>query len=176
MLNYLENKKAGTEADEKWKVLYRKLEDGRYELAGLYDPDVPDEDYGDDLYAINLSSVYGGTRNLDVGAQVWNAKDTTDDPKPAGTTSWLGLWRQYVGGVEKCYVRNSAGINCNCVLVGGHMVRHSNEQHPPYGSNGVVCIIPICNAHNNYTNDNMMNVSDQVTAVLLNRYYQLSND
>ena len=172
MLNYLENIKAGTEADEKWKVLYRKLEDGRYELAGIYDPSVPDEDYGDDLYAINLSSVYGGKEDMPANTPVWNAKDTTHDPKPSGVSSWLGLWRHCVGGVEQCYVHNSAGINCNHILVGGHMVLHYNEQYPPHGSNGVVRIIPICNAHNNSYNDNRMNISNPVTAVLLNRYYE----
>lgn len=171
MLNYLENNKAKNEVDEKWKVLYRKLKDGRYELAGLYDPNVPDEDYGDDLYAVNLSSVYGGEEYMHVNDQVWNAEGTTHDPKPTGVHTWIKFWSDHViGGVVQCYVNDNEGHTCSAGIVGGHMVVDPNERHPQPGSNGKVRIIPICRTHNNISND--MYLSASVTAVLLNRYYE----
>ena len=181
MLRYLETgvseaSEANDTIEDKWNVLYRKIEEGKYEFVGLHDPEIPDEDYPDGLYAINFTSVFSKTVPLAKGTHVWNVEGSTGDTwNGKKCNDWIGVWKSKVpGGTVKCYVKESPGsqgnvISCNTPIVGGHMIK-TNVQ-PVHGDDDKVYILPICNAHNNYHNKNMMTVCENVTAVLLKRYY-----
>lgn len=160
--------------EEKCRVLYKHIKDDLYEFAGFYDPEKEDADYPDGMLELPMGSVFGGSRLLSAGTRVWNVINSSDDPKPQGM-SWIDMWMMYLGKTKKdkkCYVKGSAGIICNRNIYGGHMVLQECNISPKHGSDGVVYIIPICNAHNNKNNTAEMILSEDVEAMVLNKYYQ----
>lgn len=159
------------EQEENCCVLYKHVKDDLYEFAGFYDPEKKDTDYPDGMLALPVRSVYSHNDTLYAGTKVWNVIGSTGDPKVGGK-SWIKLWMEKTHGQKKCYVKDSANIGCNGNIYGGHMVLNRNNVHPKYGANGVVYIIPICNAHNNTNNVAEMILSEDVEAVVLNRYLE----
>ncbi len=164
------------EQEETCKVLYKNTEDDLYEFAGFYDPDISDKDYPDGLIALSVRSVLRDVRYLAPGTNVWNVVGSTGDPWYNNFhPNWLQIWEDELKAknyphVRKCYVKNSAAITCNDPLCGGHMVL-TNNTSPVIGSDNTVYIVPICNAHNNWKNTNMMNISEGVYALVLDRYH-----
>lgn len=159
------------EQEENCRVLYKHVKDDLYEFAGFYAPKKKDADYPDGMLALPVRSVYSCNHILHAGTSVWNVIGSTRDPKVDGK-SWIQLWMDKTHGQKKCYVEDSAHIDCNGNIYGGHMVLHANNVRPRHGSNGVVYIIPICNAHNNANNVAEMILSEDVEAVVLNRYFE----
>lgn len=165
------------EQEETCKVLYRNTEGDLYEFAGLYDPDIPDEDYPDGLIALSLKSALKEITLVKKGTKVWNVEGSTKDPWHGNPyANWIQIWedelvREGCQHNRKCYVNGSAGINCNTPFCGGHMVMTNNTK-PDYGTDGAVHIIPICNAHNNYHNKAEMVISEDVYALVLDNYHQ----
>lgn len=159
------------------KVLYKNIEDDLYEFAGLYDPEIPDEDYPDGIIALPIQSVVDDTEFLNQNTSVWNVCGSTGDPCP-NSLSWYQLWENTLKEKghpheKKCYVAGSAGIQCNSSIIGGHMVL-TNNIRPAGGSDGIVYIIPICSRHNHYANTAEMHLCCDVWALKLNRYFQSS--
>lgn len=166
------------EQEKNCKVLYRKNEDNLYEFAGFYDPDIPDEDYPDGFIALCVNSVFGGIERLEKGTAVYNVIGSTHDPwNNIKNPSWIAIWEQQLKekghpNDKKCYVAGSAGIFCNNSIYGGHVVKQVQDTRPSPGVNGIVHIVPICNAHNNRSNINAMTISEDVYALVLNKYHE----
>lgn len=159
------------EQEKNCRVLYKHVKDNLYEFAGFYDPEKKDADYPDGMLALPVGSVYGGNCILYAGTSVWNVVGSSGDPMIEGK-SWIDLWVSKTGGQKKCYVRGSAGGPCNKIIYGGHVVCQEHNTSPRHGSNGVVYIIPICNKHNNKSNTAKMIISENVAAVVLNKYHE----
>lgn len=163
--------------EETCKVLYKNIKDNLYEFAGFYDPEMPDEDYPDGLIALSIRSVLRDTEYLAQNTSVWNVVGSTGDTWYDNLhPNWIQIWEDVLKEKghpheRKCYVNGNAGINCNTPLCGGHMVL-TNNTSPAYGSDNTVYIIPICNAHNNWRNANIMTVSEGVWALVLDKYHQ----
>ncbi len=165
------------EQEENCKVLYKNIKDNLYEFAGFYNPEIPDEEYPDGLIAIPVRSVLKDVCRLKKGTKVWNVIGSTGDPWNGKHANWIMIWeselrKKGIFPVIKCYVAGSANIRCNNIIYGGHIVL-TNNTSPPVGSNNTVYIVPICNAHNNRTNTNQMNISEDVWALLLNKYHTM---
>lgn len=167
------------EQEETCKVIYKNTKDDLYEFVGFYDPDTPDKDYPDGLIALSVKSVLRDVQYIDQNTGVWNVIGSSGDSWYGNThPNWIQIWENELHArnhphVRKCYVENSAGINCNTHLCGGHMVL-TNNTSPAYGSDNTVYIIPICNAHNNRNNTKRMVVSEGVWALVLDKYHQVS--
>lgn len=160
-------------------ILYKKEKDNLYKVEGVYDPDIPDEEYPDGMIAVPLESVAGKMEMLKAGTSVWNVIGSKNDPKVNGK-SWIKLWEDEVikqmhiqPNTGICYVQGSAGITCNTLIYGGHMVKSAEDVRPVHGhdSDGKIYIIPICNAHNNVDNINEMTLCQDVYALHINNYY-----
>ncbi|MDE5991719.1 MAG: hypothetical protein K2G87_01575 [Oscillospiraceae bacterium] len=167
------------EQEENCRVLYKHVKDDLYEFAGLHDPEKNDADYPDGMLALPVRSVYGGVRYIPAGTGVWNVVRSSGDTwNGSSSANWIEIWETEMKNAghphtRKCYVAGSAGKMCNSDLYGGHMVDTPNTSPAP-GSDGVVFIIPICNSHNNWHNTNQMTVSENVWALVLNRYHMIS--
>ncbi|MBD5144310.1 MAG: hypothetical protein HDT21_00055 [Ruminococcus sp.] len=166
------------EQEENCRVLYKHIKDDLYEFAGLYDPEKKDHEYPDGMLELPVRSVSGGVRYVAAGTSVWNVVGSSGDPWNGDhNTNWLEIWGTEVAKAghpqeAKCYVSGSAGKKCCIDLCGGHMVDTPNT-NPGLGVNGVVFIIPICKAHNIWRNTKEMTVSEDVWALVLNRYHQM---
>lgn len=164
------------EQEENCKVLYKNIKDNLYEFAGFYNPEIPDEEYPDGLIAISFGSVLRDIRCLRQGTKVWNVIGSTDDPWNGKPANWIKIWENELRNkgifpVIKCYVAGSADIKCNKPIYGGHMVLTSKTS-PEIGSNNTVYIVPICNAHNNRNNTRQMKISEDVWALVLDKYHE----
>ena len=138
-------------------VLYRETED-KYTFVGLYNPDIPDEDYADHIAAFPLRSVYKDTVFLKNDTLVWNVLGTSkdilknpdypdEDESWAIFRNWIYAWECLTGRTRGCYVTGQIP-NCNTKFVGGHMqLFDPQEQEMPTGA--TVYILPICSRHNN---------------------------
>ena len=164
------------ELEKSCKVLYKITNDNIYEFAGIYDPEIPDEDYPDGMIALSVRSVLHGVERITAGTNVLNVIGSTGDTwYGKSNPNWINVWTTVLteNGYPhpiQCYVRG--GPNCNARMCGGHMVLANNSPTPAHGTNGTVFIIPICNAHNNYRNRQVMTVTADVWAVVLDRYHQ----
>lgn len=164
------------EQEETCKVLYKNTEGDLYEFAGFYNPDIPDKDYPDGLIALSVKSVLRDIRYLNSGTSVWNVVGSTGDPWYNNHhPNWIQIWEDELAAKgyprgRKCYVEGSAGIPCNNSLCGGHMVL-TNNTSPQYGTDDAVYIVPICSAHNNWRNTNRMSISENVWALVLDKYH-----
>lgn len=69
---------------------------------------------------------------------------------------------------------NSAACSSPLIgnLVGGHVVTNIANVQPPYGSNQIVWLVPICKAHNHHTNVAVMRANPGTTGVWLDNYHQ----
>lgn len=99
-----------------------------------------------------LDSIYIGTVTWSQKSYFANVIGSTKDPKPTGTTSWIGLWRAMCNGghsTNKCSSLNwfsNGGLICSSDLVGGHVILGKTAVTMPKGSN--IYIFPICKVHN----------------------------
>lgn len=165
------------EQEENCRVLYKHIKDDLYEFAGFYDPEKKDQEYPDGMLELPVRSVLNRVEMVRKGESVWNVVNSTGDPWYQNERpNWIEIWENELEAnnhphIKKCYVKDSAGITCNTRICGGHMVLTSNTS-PTVGSDDTVYIIPICNAHNNWHNKNQMTVSEDVWALVLNKYHQ----
>lgn len=164
------------EQEKNCRVLYKYVNDDLYEFAGFYDPKKNDADYPDGMLELPLKSVWGGIRLIAAGTSVWNVVGSSHDPWNGNkNTNWVEIWEAEVARAghpqeAKCYVSGSAGKRCCDDLCGGHMVDTPNTCPDP-GVDGIVFIIPICKAHNIWRNTKQMDVSEDIWALVLNRYH-----
>lgn len=169
-----ESLKLTEEQTKNCKVLYKKTDDNKYKFAGFYNPEIADENYEEGLIAVPLRSCSGGTVLLKKGTSVWNVVGSTGDYwKGKKCRDWIKVWMENCNGgkapAEKCYVKGSGGSSCNDNTVGGHVI--TTNVQPQYGDNEKVYIIPICKTHNYYRNTNVMTVSKDVQALILDNYH-----
>lgn len=166
------------EQEENCRVLYKYVKDDLYEFAGFYDPEKNDADYPDGMLALPVRSVFGGVRYIAVGTIVWNVVGSSNDPWNGNkSTNWVEIWEKEITKAghpqeAKCYVSGSAGKTCCNDLCGGRMV-DTPRTSSNHGVNGIVFIIPICKAHNIWHNIKQMAVSEDVWALVLNKYHQI---
>lgn len=96
----------------------------------------------------------------------------------SGYKSFRAMWEAYFGVAQNCASHNWASgkaFACNVpplkLLYGGHVIDGTVAKKVKYGSNGIVKIIPICNAHNG--NDKVyMNPMIYTAFVWLNNYHK----
>lgn len=164
----------------KCEVLYEKNKSGIYEFAGLYDPDIPDEEYPDGMAAFSFRSVYVDTVTINRGTHVWNVKGSTGD-KWGGKVchNWLGVWYEVTEckvskEVLPCYVAGSkktdGSTGCKGDIIGGHMALTATTVNPD--ENDYIYIIPICKSHNYFGNIAQMTVTHDVKAIQMNKFKQ----
>lgn len=161
------------EIEKKALVLYRKDGD-ELSFAGLYDPDVPDEDYRDEIVAVPFRSTFLRVDRFPAKTKVWNVQQSSDDNVFVDTNhllgnitnaSWLDIWSIVTGKKfpVRCYV-HGVGTNVTTNIVGGHMMLTQSAVLAP-GSD--VYLLPICSQHNHYTNVNVMEVDTNVDVVVM---------
>ena len=66
------------EIEKKALVLYHENSDG-LSFAGLYNPDVPDEDYKDGIVAVPFRSTFLRVDTFPATTKVWNVQKSSDD-------------------------------------------------------------------------------------------------
>lgn len=158
------------------KVLYKHLGDGLYEFAGLYNPDIPDEDYPDDIVVLPIRSIFNSVQMLRANTRIWNVVGSTNDHRPVEYDSWIDMWEEKVneagyGDVAReCYVRERDRATCNGNIIGGHVVVDQKLLIPPRSADGVVYLVPICRRHNK-SSESMVLCKD-VPAILFDRYLE----
>lgn len=141
------------------KVLYRKMEDGRYIFDGLWEP----EDNGDDgveRIAVPLRSVIGDPEDYDMTATFANIIGSARDPKP-GKKSWREVMHN--NGIDCSACATDGGfynpddgscfetITCKSeekYLVGGHVTFGRYNQRTKDIKGTTVYLLPICKEHN----------------------------
>jgi len=132
----------------------------------------PDTQYESTDEIVPVTSVFGG--NVIIIADnttFYNVIGSTGDPCPNG--SWIKFWADNGGNPNcGCIAKNTVGITCNNPLYGGHLVFDHSQMQPVYGSNKVVFIAPLCNAHNNSSNKNEMTAKYTTIGVWLNNYHK----
>lgn len=161
-----------------YEILYEKNESGIYEFAGLYDPDIPDEEYPDGMAAFTFRSVFVDTETIYKGTSVWNVKESSGDKwEGKKKPNWLDVWNKQTNNELRsdsgvCYVAGSVKTSgtayCDGCTLGGHMAKTLGTVHPQ--ANDYIYIIPICKSHNNVYNEAEMKISDDVVAVKMNRF------
>lgn len=166
------------EQRQKYKVIYKSAGNGPHEFAGIYNPDIPDEEYPDGTIALPIESVFGGTKILYAGTAIYNVEGSTKDPwynkDYPNHENWVDIWQENVKSpgytpVKKCYVKNDKET-CDRRIIGGHVVEDETKIHPHKGDNGVVYIVPICNSHNH--RKGKMVICENVQAMVLDKYFQ----
>jgi hypothetical protein len=100
-----------------------------------------------------VTSTYVGTVTWVANATFANVIGSTDDPKNAGATTWIGLWRDKCNGgldTTKCSSYNFFSVDktkaCSTTFVGGHVIPGTTAKTMAVGS--TVYIFPICDIHN----------------------------
>ncbi len=151
------------EQEEICKVLYRRT-DGGYLLCGFYDPDIPDEDYPDDLAAFPVRSTLNGVETLTGGSKVYNVDKSSSDKFKIGNNkyndAWIKIWEDNIIAYDakldiekplqnhkkhnnherKSYVEALNG-RTDDTLVGGHICTAREFQYPKRG--GSCLLLPI---------------------------------
>ena len=151
------------EQEEICKLLYRKT-DGGYLLYGFYNPDIPDEDYPDDLAAFPVRSSFGGYAALAGGSKVYNVDQSSRDKYKIGNNkyndAWIKIWENNIIAYDaeldrdnplpnhekhnnherKSYVEMLNG-RTDSSLVGGHICTAREYQRP--GRGGSCLLLPI---------------------------------
>lgn len=148
------------EQEELCKVIYRKTDSG-YLICGLYDPDIPDEDYPDGLAAFPFRSSFGGYVQLAGGSSVFNVNNSSGDKyKGKPNDSWMDIWEHSIKNYDaqlditdplpgnqkhnhhtrKSYVDPLPG-RTETALVGGHICTSRDAQNPNKG--GSCLLLPI---------------------------------
>lgn len=160
-----------------YEILYEKNESGIYEFAGLYDPDIPDEEYPDGMAAFTFRSVFVDTVTIYKDTSVWNVKGSSNDKWNGKKPNWLDVWNTETHNDLKsdsgvCYVagnvKTNGKTNCDGCTLGGHMALTFGTVHPQ--TNDYIYIIPICKSHNNVHNEAEMKICNDVDAVKMNRF------
>lgn len=160
------------------EILYEKNEKGVYEFAGLYDSDIPDEEYPDGMAAFSFRSVFVAVETIGKGDSVWNVEGSSDDKwEGKEKPNWLEVWNtvtrnRVTSDSKTCYVAGSVKTNgtsyCKGCTLGGHMALSSTTVKPK--KSDYIYIIPICNSHNNTHNKAKMTICKDVQAVKMNRF------
>ncbi len=175
--NLTENAAAQNTPLCEYEILYEKNDSGIYEFAGFYDPDIPDKKYPDGMAAFTFRSVFVGTVTIYKGTSVWNVKGSSNDKWKGRKPNWLDVWNietrnnlRSDSGV--CYVAGSAKTNgttyCRGCTLGGHMALTLGSVYP--NKSDYIYIIPICTSHNNVNNEAKMKISQDVSAVKMNKF------
>ena len=167
-------------------VLYRETADGLI-YAGLYDPDISDEDYLDGIYKIPLRSTYLRTAMLDRNSVVYNVHGSSDDTSfvvngvKYNWVSWVGVWQYVMNQLNltpndrKCYVRSESEPDAPCPAIEGNIV----GGHLTFNPNGIVNVqnevylLPICKHHNYYRNIFPMRPTCAVYAIVMMYKYDV---
>lgn len=121
-------------------------------------------------------STYWGTITWTLNYAFANVIGSTNDPKPYGYSSWIGLWADKCNGgyypsicTSYNYSNGKTPFACGSDFVGGHVIPGKTASKVATG--GTVYIFPICKAHNN--NDNIyMSMRYNPTGVVLKNYNQ----
>jgi hypothetical protein len=109
-----------------------------------------------------LKSSFGGNMTVPANGNFANVDGTTGDPYFPRYTSWIQPWSDiFNNGVRPtvCSSQNYQNFTCSTGapnIIGGHVIPgqiFAPVGSIPYGTNGVVFIIPICKAHNNPANN-----------------------
>lgn len=164
-------------------VLYRETDEGLV-FVGLYDPDVPDEDYCDGVYKIPFRSTYVKTEPLHENiTTLYNVKGSSSDKtfviggETHNVHSWIGIWEQLMVSlgltptVRKCYVKKQGDddpCNTGTRIVGGHM---TTEPSGEIRTRDDVYLVPICQTHNNVNNTDAMEITEDVNAIVMQYMY-----
>lgn len=165
--------KMSTEKEEGFKLVFSlDMEAQQTEIAEIWDPE---KKYDNRFVIVPLSSSYAGIDTMDPGVEVQNVKKSTNDPKPAGYTSWLQLMRDkynengIVENVNDCCLdeneyweangveqskkvkNHNVDFHDNKSWVGGHMVKKGSSQSLNPGDD--FYLLHICRAHNFFGRD-----------------------
>lgn len=165
--------KETAEKDDRFKLVFGlDMETQQIEMVELWNPD---KKYDNHFVIVPLSSSYVGIVLMNASEKVRNVKKSTNDPKPAGYSSWLELMRdkyaenRITENVDDCCLdANEYGVvngaeasqpttNHNVVYpnvsswVGGHMVKNGDSQTLNPGDD--FYLLHICRAHNYYGRD-----------------------
>ncbi len=155
------------ELEKNTLVLYRETED-KYTFVGLYNPNISDEEYADNITAFPLRSVYVRNVFLKNNTSVWNVLGTSKDilknpdyPDEDETweifRNWINAWETLTEQERGCYVAGQIS-SCNDRFVGGHMQLYDPQgKEMPDGQ--LVYIIPICSRHNHVSVTGELKVS-----------------
>lgn len=141
-------------------------------LADVPKGEVPS---GTGFEVVPMKSVFGGTFPVAAGTQFVNVEGSSGDHPTdvARRESWRRFWEIATGlAARACTAAGSANVNCNAPIYGGHVVAPGAPVQPQPGANHVVFIVPICNAHNNRTNTNVMTAAFATTGVWLDNYHR----
>jgi hypothetical protein len=168
------------------KVLYKHIKNGLHEFAGIYNPDILDEEYPDGIIALPVASVYNRMELLKENLVIYNVEGSTKDPwynedyqhhKP-----WIKIWegkikKEGYNDKTECYV-NGSGAECKGWIIGGHIVLDESEikpteKYPVEDIDAVVYIVPICNSHNHRSGG--MTLCKDVHAMLMDKYFQYTD-
>lgn len=164
-------------------ALYRETDEGLV-LVGLYDPDVPDEDYCDGIYKIPFRSTFVRTEKLCKDTTtLYNVKGSSNDKTFVkdgvlyNADSWISIWQNLMQEMnlnprdKRCYVRNQSKdgyCNSGTAIVGGHMTTIPSGN---VDKESEVYIVPICKTHNMFSNKSAMKITDDVNAIVMQYMY-----
>lgn len=165
--------KEAAEKDDRIKLVFGlDNETQQVEIVEIWNPD---KKYDNRFVIAPLSSSYVDTVLMNPLQEVRNVKKSTDDPKPAGYTSWLQLMKdkykekgitenvndccldsneyEVVNGVEKAKptANHNVDYHDNKSWVGGHMVINGDSQTLSPGDS--FYLLHICKAHNFFRRD-----------------------
>ncbi len=162
----------------KCEILYEKNENGLYEFVGLYDPDIPDEEYPNGMAAFSFRSGFVDVVTIYKDTSVWNVEGSSNDKwEGRKKPNWLEIWNietknSVKSDSETCYVAGSVKTNgknnCKGCTLGGHMALSSTTVNPT--KSDYIYIVPICKSHNNTHNKAEMKICEDVKAVKMNRF------
>ncbi|MDR0918812.1 MAG: hypothetical protein LBM93_06120, partial [Oscillospiraceae bacterium] len=168
---------------EKYKDSYVAYKNGR--LSHIFDPDY---DNPDDYHLEPLKSKFRGLTAHIVGSLHQNVRHSTGDTDTTtpGPTydAWIDFWLAHTGTAVKpvcCYFTGVLGANghtCNATVAGSwlcfgnHTVASTvaNTVVDPR-TNGVVYIMPACNASNQWRNTNIFTLQVPTTSADLDDYH-----
>ncbi len=132
------------------------------------------------MAAFSFRSVWVENVTLNKGTSVWNVKKSSDDKwEGQKNPNWLRVWNaktnsSITSDSGTCYVKGSVKTNgtshCDGNTFGGHMALSASTVNPT--RDDFIYIVPICNSHNNYRNVAQMTISENVTAVKMNRFME----
>ncbi len=151
-------------------IMYRKNKDGKYEYAGIYNENEDMEYMLGEIEAVPFTSRFIGKETLRAGRPVWNVEGSGRDVcRGHEGEYWIDIWRNNARGEKRCYVCDRwATCNHRSDLVGAHLVTDPNLVKPD--DQQTFYIFPICRAKNIYTNKQAMTITQEVEALVLDRF------
>ena len=169
------------EQEEQYKIIFR-FDANKKELVSI-EPWSAEGKYDNYCMIGPLSSTFAGTEELTPNVQLRNVQDSTEDPKPYGS-SWIGVIKLVydVYGIRydfsKCCLKGyhynrSSGVatriddHFTCVrTLGGHIC--GNIANPSFRVLETFGLLPICYAHNSISENPYYFLTEiNVTAVIM---------